>query len=286
MTLQPRTLLFVFFIALPLAGFAQAVPASLPAQRESTQDLIAKLNPQQKQQFNDAGKAFSESRFADALAIHQALLKDFPGDPILTKFAAETAISSGDPGFASRRLRPLAQADPGDWQAAALLVRACAESGDTACRDAQMTHMLDLHSHGVTPPQLREYPVEQVKVGDNTLLIKTSLQPWGLYNFYALGKLADRSGKLFLTISIESSDFDQPAFAKAHPDEAAKGMRLFSLDAYRETGLNDKGQRTQTHYTFKFFEGQPTYQTIREEFLNVASGKTAPVSSRSGLIVQ
>jgi hypothetical protein len=62
-------------------------------------------------------------------------------------------------------------------------------------------------------------------------------------------------------------------------------MRSFSLDAYRETGLNNKGQRTQTHFTFKFFDGQPSYATVRDEFLKVANGTTQPVSSTSGLIV-
>ena len=71
-----------------------------------------------------------------------------------------------------------------------------------------------------------------------------------------------------------------------HPDEAAKGVRMFSLDAYEETGTNASGQRTQTHYTYKFFTGQPPYATIRQEFMDLAGGKSKPVSSRSGLVVQ
>jgi hypothetical protein len=63
------------------------------------------------------------------------------------------------------------------------------------------------------------------------------------------------------------------------------GLREFTLDAYQETGLNQSGQRTQTHYTYKFFVGQPSYDAVREEFLNVANGKTPPISSRTGLVV-
>ncbi len=279
-------LLTLLSLLLPVISLAQASPAVPAVRTESTQDLIAKLNPQQKQQFADAGKAFSEHRFADSLAIHKQLLKDFPGDPILSKFASEAALHGGDTGFALNTLKPIAQADPDDWQAASLLTRACAESGDKACRDAGMAHMLDLHSRGITPPRMVEYVVETVKVGENTLLINTSLEPWGTYKVYAFGKVTDSAGKLFLSISVESSDFDQPGFAKTHPDEAAKGIRLFSLDAYRETGLNANGQRTQTHYTFNFFDGQPSYETIRDQFINVAGGKSAPISSRTGLIVQ
>ena len=247
--------------------------------------MIARLSPQQKQQFDSAWKAYGEHRYADAVAIHQLLLKDFPGDPILLKFASDAALNGGDAGFVVKMIQPIAQADPDDWQAAAMLTRACAETGNTSCRDAGIAHMLDLHQRGITPPRFLQYAVESVKLGENTLLISTSLEPWGYYKIYANGKVSDSAGKLFLSITLESNDIDQPGFAKEHPDEAAKGMRLFSLDAYRETGLNETGQRTQTHYTFKFFEGQPSYATIREEFLKVANGTTSPMSSRSGLIV-
>ena len=132
---------------------------------------------------------------------------------------------------------------------------------------------------------MREYVVESVKAGANTLTINNSLVPWGYYKVYANGKVTDGDGKLFLSLSLESNDLDQPIFAREHPDEAAKGIRQFSLDAYRETGLNGDGKRTQTHFTYKFFEGQPSYGTIREEFLKIVNGQSNPVSSRSGLAV-
>jgi hypothetical protein len=84
---------------------------------------------------------------------------------------------------------------------------------------------------------------------------------------------------------VESADADQPAFVKEHPKEASQGLRQFSLDAYRETGLNSSGQRTQTHYTFQFFVGRPSYETVRDAFISVATGKATATSSRSNLIV-
>ena len=68
-------------------------------------------------------------------------------------------------------------------------------------------------------------------------------------------------------------------------DEAARGIRSFSLDSYAETGLNSNGQRTQTHATCKFFVGQPPYDTIREEFIKIAGGKATPQTSRTNLPV-
>lgn len=267
------------------AGFAQANPGSSASHTESTQDLLARMSPQQKQQFDDGAKASSGQHYADAFAIYKQLLTALPGDAVLSKFASETAINAGNPGFALNTLRPIAQADPDDWQAAALLTRACAEAGDATCRDAGIAHMLDLHSRGVTPPRMQQYVVERIKTGEDILQISTSLVPWGNYKVYATGRVSDAQGKLLLQATIESADFDQPGFAKENPEEAAKGIRKFSLDAYKETGLNSSGQRTQSHYTYKFFVGQPSYETVRDEFVKIAQGKSTPISSRTGLIV-
>jgi hypothetical protein len=127
--------------------------------------------------------------------------------------------------------------------------------------------------------------LERIKVGENVLTIRCSLVPWGPYKVYYLGNVADARGVTFLRISLESSDGDQALFAKQHAKEAAAGIPEFTLDAYRETGLNQAGQRTQTHLTYKFFMGQPPYDAVREEVLNIANGKTSPISSRTGLIV-
>jgi hypothetical protein len=271
----------------PLRAVAQASPTAAPSTpvRESPQDLVAKLNPQQKKQFEEAGKSSGAKQYAYALATYKHLLADLPGDVVLSKFASESAINAGDPTFALNTLKPIAQGDPDDWQATALITRACAESGDTSCRDSGIAHMLELRSRGVTPLGMRQYIVEQVKTGDNTLLIWTSLEPWGYYKIYAMGQVINSQGKLFLRATLESNDADQALFAKEHPDDASKGLRSFSLDSYLDTGTNSNGQRTQTHATYKFFVGQPSYATVREEFIKIASGKGAPVSTRDNLIV-
>ena len=204
---------------------------------------------------------------------------------MLSKFASEAALNTGDTNFALSALRPLVAVDANDWQAAALLTRACAESGDATCRDSGIAHLLDLHRRGITPRGLTQYILERVKAGENTLLIRTSLEPWGPYKVYNLAQVSNSEGKMFLRITLESSDFDQASFAKEHPKEASEGLRRFSLDAYLETGLNSNGQRTQTHFTYKLFDGQPAYETVREEFLKIANGKATPVSSRTNLII-
>jgi len=264
-------------------GFAQALS---PSPIESAQDFTAKLTPQQRQQFDAAVNAFKAQRYADALPNFEALLKALPEDAFVAKFAAECALNVGEKQLAMTLVKPIAHANPNDWQAAGLLTRACAESGDASCRDSEIAHMLELHRRGLTPQGLRDYAVERIKVGENTLVILASLEPWGRYKVYYLGRVLDGKGNIFFRVTLESSDFDQDTFARLNPKESAAGLRQFSLDAYRETGFNSNGQRTQTHYTYKFFVGEPPYETVRDEFIKVANGTSSPVSSRSNLVVE
>jgi predicted Zn-dependent protease len=181
-------------------------------------------DPQQNQLFEDAKAAHRAHRYSDALASFKLLLGQLPGAPILSKYASNTAINAGDVTFALNTVKPVAQADPNDRQAAALLTRACAESGDTSCRDSGIAHMLELHSRGITPSGMQDYVVEEVKVGENTLQIWASLEPWGYYKVYDTGRAMDKAGNLY-------------------------------------------------------------HDTVRQEFISVVNGKTAPISSRSNLVV-
>jgi len=277
-------LLAIFLTSFAQSSFSQA-PATSPRQIESTQDLTARMTPDQKQQSDQAMNAFHQQRYPDALAMFKQLLQQIEGDAVLSKFASEAALNTGDLTFALNLLKPLASANPDDWRAAALLTRGCAESGDTTCRDSGIAHMLDLHRRGITPPGMQQYVLERIKLGENTILIRTSVEPWGPYKIYDLAQVFNNEGKIFLRITIESSDFDQSFFADQHPKEASQGLRSFSLDAYRETGLTPDGKRTQTHYTFKMFVGQPPYETIRQAFIDIATGKSHPMTSRTHLVV-
>jgi hypothetical protein len=268
----------------PVPPTAAPLSASVPPD-ETVSQLRERLSPGQRQQLDDALAAYQANRYADALPVLNQLRDRHPRDPILAKFVAEASLNTGDAASAITALKPLAAAATSDWQASALLARACAESGDAPCRDAAMAHMLALHTQGLIPASVKDYPLEHVKVGTNTLIIFSSLEPWGGYKICALGEVRNADGKLLLTTTIESNDADQPGFAKEHPKQAEQSMRRFSLDAYAETGLNAAGQRTQTHYTFAFFDGQPSYDTIHENFVKIASGKSSALSSRTGLIV-
>lgn len=253
------------------------------AQVESPQQLVERLTPEQKQQFDTASQAFASQRYPQALAAFKQLLQQVPGDPVLSKFAGEAALDSGDAKFALDTVKPVAEGNSDDWQATALLARACAELGDKNARDAAMAHMLELRQKGLTPAGMQAYLLERVKLDDKTLMIRRSVVPWGPYNVYYLGQLINAQGQIFFRMTLESSDGDQSFFAQEHPKEAAAGIRLFSIDGYAQTGVDSTGRMTQKHITFGFYTGEPSYDTVREKFLAIAEGKATAISSRTGL---
>ena len=269
-----------------LVGAAQATTATQSQPPLSPNDSLATLTPEQRQQYDAAGKDFSAGNYANALAIYKSLLAAHPGDPLFSKFAAESAINTGDTAYAIQTLQPIEAHNADDWQTATLLARAYAESGDKQHRDAEMLRLTGLHKRGITPPRLTQYIIEKIHAGDHIIMLFNSLEPWGNYKIQNYARVLDNDGHLSLLVTLETGDFDQPLFAKEHPKEAAAGARSFSLDAYKDTGTNSSGQKTQTHYTFKFFVGQPPYDVVRQDIIDVAAGKASPMSSRSGIPVQ
>lgn len=259
---------------------AQAVAPAAPA-IESQDDLLASLTAEQKQQFGDGTKAYLEHRYAEAFAIFKSLLLARPLDTFLAKYATECALNIGDIAFAKATVTPIAQAAPDDWQAAAMLTRVCAETGDDPCRDAGMLHLLDLQHRGLVRKGMREYVVERIKLNENSLVISSSFTPYSTYNVYGFAEMFNSKGESLLHITLESNDLEQSSWAKHHPKESAAGGRMFTLDGYRTNLPNAAGQRTQTHFTFKFLDGQPAYPVLRAEFIKIANGETKPVSSSS-----
>jgi hypothetical protein len=268
---------------------AQAPTAPAAAQLadalETQQDLIPRLTASQQQSFDSAMIALKEKRYADELDIEKKLLAEMPGDPLLAEYASEASLNIDAPEFAVAQLQPVVKLAPRDWRAALLLLRACGQTGNGGCREQEMAHVADLHRDGLIPARLVSYLVERVKSGANTVSISMFFVPWGRYGAHAIAEVTDASGKRLQRIFLESADFDQPLFARQNPAAAAKGLRSFSLDGYFDTGTNVQGQRTQTHATYGFYVGQPSYDVFRAELVRIVAGNAKILSSRTGIPV-
>lgn len=274
-------------LAIASAAGASSQTASSTTQQASATDggPLASLSVKQKTHFEVATTEFAAGDYAGALPQLRNLLKELqPGAPaqiVVAKYATESALNAGDREYAFSLLKPILAATPDDWQAQSLLVRAYAEMGQKVERDATLAHLMDLHKQGAYPQlnRMEQFLIERVPFKDGFLRIWYSFIPWGGYKTYMFARVYDSSGQQVLRVTLESSDFDQPQFAKEHPEMTAKGMRRFSLDGYGQDKKLDNGQTSQTHMTFGFYDGQPSYDTVRDRMVAIATKQVSPISS-------
>ncbi len=236
------------------------------------------VSPEQQAALSAAQKDFAAQHWADALARLNALHAAAPKNVLVTKFDAEAALNAGQPAEAVRLLLPVVTAQPDDAQALAILAHAHAAQHQWHELDTSLKTLQSLHDAGKTR-------INQIPLGEDTLPDIGRVQwlyylapSWSRYNVYSMARILSTAGVVRERITLESGDPDQTLFAKQHPAEAAKGMREFTLDGYVNTD-----EHTQTHYTYAFFVGQPSFQTFREKVLAVTSGTLKPLSSRTNL---
>ena len=245
--------------------------------------------PAEQAAFQQAGRDFDAHHFALALTAFKQLIVQNSGNNDYKKFAAEAALNTGETAFVITTLQPLEQADPADWQARMLLARAYAqtasEPGHRQKRDEEVAEVIRLHLAAPDSKlgKLRDFLLEDIRQGEQSIQFYPALTPWGPYKVHLIARLSSGAPlQPGLRITLESSDSDQPFFAQQHPAEAAAGKRLFSLDGYAPDRKDADGRTVQTHYTYAFFTGEPTYDEVRTRILDIASNKVKPLSSRVG----
>jgi hypothetical protein len=254
------------------------------AQQQPTANAAA-LSPEQQSAFAAARQDFGAQRWQDALVRLRALHDQQPQNAEVAKFAAEASLNANDSAYAISLLRPIETSVPDDWQALALLARSYAESRRASERDAELDKLVALHKITNDPrlAHLTQFMVERITTTNGHIDLYYSLEPWSRYKIYEMGRVYNTSGRQVYRVTLESSDFDQPLWAKQHPKEAAAGMRMFSMDGYSEPIPGPNGTATQTHATYGFFDGRPSYDTIRDKMIAVANGKGRAISSTSGI---
>ena len=270
--------------ALPAAAGVQSGSSSAARQPSPRTGLSSS----ERARFDTAQRLFAGQHDAEALDGFKELLPQLqagsPAYSFVAKFASEAAINTGDRAFALQTLKPIEQADANDWQAASLLARAYAESGDGPQRDREIARLSDLQRRAVDPQfaKLGQFQLERIVLPNGSMRVWYSLTPWGVYHVYVFARVYDAAEQQMLRLTLESGDFDQPGFAKEHPDLAARGERAFSLDGYGPDAHTADGQLIQSHYTYGSFEGQPNYDTVRRQMIEAAEGVRKPISERVG----
>ena len=108
-------------------------------------------------------------------------------------------------------------------------------------------------------------------------------QPWSQFNIDCMARLYDTQGKQIERVTLESNDSDQASFQQQHPQEAAKGVRFFSVDGYSDHPGPPGSAGTQSHASYEFFNGRPTLDTFHDLVLAIATGAKKPIARTDGI---
>jgi hypothetical protein len=257
---------------------ALCLPAQQQPARDDTEDVrvssdtLTNLSPENRALFDAVRDAAQQGRDADVLVdgrkLLSALKPDSPLANFVTQLTAGAAIETGDTSYALTLIKPLADAHPKYWRAAALLARAYAESGEKALRDQQITHLLDLHKQTSDPDfaNLRTFPIEKAKLKSGYAVFLYPFAPLKPYNTYLVALIYTSNGKADYRLELGSEDVDQAFFKPKKP-----GERRFSVDSYRKNETNEKWPETQALYGF--VDGVFDYDRMRGLMVKAANGE-------------
>lgn len=277
-----RRALLCVVSAILLATFTlSAQQTNQPAHTEPA--WLAGLTPEQKTLFESVNKDFSANDFKSALPKLRSLHQQLPQNDTLTKFSAEAAVNTGDYDFAASLLDPILRGNPDDPQALSIQAHCYGQQHLVEQRDAVLDHLQKLHDSGKPAP--RNVIVESDALTDGTTVrIRDYIEPFSRFHIVLMAEFFDATGQRIRRTALESDDIDQVKFGKDHPEQAAAGVRIYSMDGYSES-RNAQGQVTgQTHATLCpvpdcFMTGRPTYEFFRS--IVVHPEKKVPASSTS-----
>jgi hypothetical protein len=263
----------LFWISTAAGAAAQQAVASPGTESpQAHQDPLAELSPENRALFDNLRKAAQQGNDAGVVESGKKLLPVLkPGTPLadfVAQVIATSALETGETSYALPLIKPITEAHPNDWHAAALLARLYAESGDKPLRDQQVAHILTLHKQ--TPDaafaKLHTFPIQKVKLHSGYAVFLYPFEPLKPDNAYLVALVYTKEGKADYRIELDSDDVDQAFFKPKHA-----GERRFSIDSYRQNETNPKWPESQALHGF--FDGVFDYDTIRDLLLKTVNGE-------------
>lgn len=211
--------------------------------------------------------AFQKSDYAGALPFFRQVTDIDKNNAVAYNLAANCSLQLNDYPAAIDSFKHALQIQPDEFHNLSGLMRTYTLAGMAQERDALRAQINDLEDQKRLPVTF-SYVFDSFTSGDKRVEITYFPQITGVYGFRYNFDVYGADGKEQFRVSLESDQMDQPLWAKQHPDEAAAGKRMFSLDGYQAN----------THSTFGFYSGEPSLDEVRGEVKQIVDGKLAPVS--------
>jgi tetratricopeptide (TPR) repeat protein len=204
----------------------------------------------------------------EALGFFEQALETNPNDPAANLLAATAALSLYKGDLAVKYAEKARELDPGNWKVHTTLVAAYAAAGKRDQRDQERETLRKLHDdpHAPDAMQTKGFLLEMFPVKSYRVEAIEYFHPVEKFHIFYRFVIRNAMGKRVWQMDVESNDFDQSSWAKAHPDEAAAGKRQFQL----------VGEDHDLHVDYRMFSGTADYDAIRAQVVEVIQEQTAP----------
>jgi tetratricopeptide (TPR) repeat protein len=252
-----------YFLLHTVAAMSLAAPAMVrpqepaaPAQpgvAETTEKGLAALKSNQPQQ---------------ALDFFEQALRSNPNDVAATLLAATAALNLYKGDLAVKYAEKARDLDSNNWKVHTTLVAAYAAAGKKVQRDQEREMLRHLHDdpHAPDAMQTKGFLLEMFPVKQYKVEAIEYFHPVDKFHIYYRFLIRNATGKRVWQIDVESNDFDQNSWAKAHPDDAAAGKRQFQL----------VGEDRDLHADYRMLSGTADYDAMRAQVVEVIQEQTAP----------
>jgi tetratricopeptide (TPR) repeat protein len=203
-----------------------------------------------------------------ALDQFELALKLNPNDTAANLLAATAALSLYKNDLAVKYAEKARDLDPKNWKVHTTLVAAYAGASMKQQRDQEREVLRKLHDDPNAPEamQTKGFLLEMFPVKQYKIEAVEYFHPVDKLHIYYRFLIRNATSKRVWQIDVESNDFDQNSWAKAHPDEANSGKRQFQL----------VGEDRDLHMDYRMFSGSPDYDTVRAQVVSVIQEQTAP----------
>lgn len=236
----------------------EPVSPSQTSVAESTEKGLAALKANQPQQ---------------ALDFFEQALRSNPNDVAANLLAATAALNLYKGDVAVKYAEKARDLDPNNWKVHTTLVAAYAAAGKKEQRDQERETLRKLHDdpHAPDAMQTKGFLLEMFPVQKYKVEAIEYFHPVDKFHIYYRFLIRNATGKRVWQIDVESNDFDQNSWAKAHPDDAAAGKRQFQL----------VGEDRDLHADYRMLSGTPDYDAMRAQVVEVMREQTAPFPGES-----
>lgn len=228
------------------------------------------VSDETKANFQAAIGYMQKRKFSEAVRLFEDVLKEYESPAVLWNYGIATG-EIGDHGKSLKIWKRYMKIVPEDWRAKAKLIQSYQALNQLPQRDQEIAKLTKAWktTNDTRFKQVNKFCREQFYFNNTKFFVFEYFNPQGdkqvFYEFIA----TDDTGRPAYRISLGSYQFtNQIAWETG---DLPRNKRLYHLDRYENN----------SHQTYSFFEGKPTYDEVRAIITNILQGKLKPTSSRT-----